>query len=451
MAEAFDLVVIGTGSAGSAPAYRCRAAGWRVAVVDVLPYGGTCALRGCDPKKVLVGAAEAADWQRRMQGRGIAGDTAIAWSDLMRFKRTFTDPVPAGREQAFAAAGIATYHGPARFLSPDRLSVDGALLEARHFVIAAGAKPRRLGIPGEEHVLTSTAFLELDRLPPRIAFVGAGYISFEFAHVVRRAGAEAVVIGRGRPLRHFEPDLVARLVEHTRSLGIAVHLETAVTAVEPQGGGYRLGVRRQGRTDTVEADLVVHGGGRVPNTEGLDLAAAEVATAPDGGVRVNEFLQSVTNPRVYAAGDVTAAPGSLPLTPVAGYEGTIVAANLLNGNTRTPDYRGVPSVVFTVPPLAGVGLTEAEAREQRLDIRVKTQDTSRWYSNRRVAETCAMFKVVVEHETERVVGAHLLGPHADEVVNLFALAIRARLPARDLKHLLYAYPTSASDVPYMIP
>jgi glutathione reductase (NADPH) len=451
MAEAFDLVVIGTGSAGSAPAYRCRAAGWRVAVVDVLPYGGTCALRGCDPKKVLVGAAEAADWQRRMQGRGIAGDTAIAWSDLMRFKRTFTDPVPAGREQAFAAAGIATYHGPARFLSPDRLSVDGALLEARHFVIAAGAKPRRLGIPGEEHVLTSTAFLELDRLPPRIAFVGAGYISFEFAHVVRRAGAEAVVIGRGRPLRHFEPDLVARLVEHTRSLGIAVHLETAVTAVEPQGGGYRLGVRRQGRTDTVEADLVVHGGGRVPNTEGLDLAAAEVATAPDGGVRVNEFLQSVTNPRVYAAGDVAAAPGSLPLTPVAGYEGTIVAANLLNGNMRTPDYRGVPSVVFTVPPLAGVGLTEAEAREQRLDIRVKTQDTSRWYSNRRVAETCAMFKVVVEHETERVVGAHLLGPHADEVVNLFALAIRARLPARDLKHLLYAYPTSASDVPYMIP
>jgi glutathione reductase (NADPH) len=451
MAEAFDLVVIGTGSAGSAPAFRCRAAGWRVAVVDELPYGGTCALRGCDPKKVLVGAAEVTDWQRRMQGRGIAGDSAIAWSDLMRFKRTFTDPVPAGREQAFAAAGIATYHGPARFLSPDRLSVADAVLEARHFVIAAGARPRRLGLPGEEHILTSTGFLELDRLPPRIAFVGAGYISFEFAHLVRRAGAEAVVIGRGRPLRRFEPDLVARLVEHTRSHGIAVHLETEVTAVEPQGGGYRLRVRRDGRADTVEADLVVHGGGRVPDTEGLDLRAAEVATAPDGGVRVNEFLQSVTNPRVYAAGDAAASPGSLPLTPVAGYEGTLVASNLLDGNTRTPDYRGIPSVVFTVPPLAGVGLTEAQAREQRLDIRLETRDTSRWYSNRRVAETCAMFKVIVENRTEQVVGAHLLGPHADEVINLFALAIRSRLPARDLKHLLYAYPTSGSDVPYMIP
>jgi glutathione reductase (NADPH) len=451
MADAFDLVVIGTGSAGSAPASRCRAAGWRVAVVDELPYGGTCALRGCDPKKVLVGAAEVADWQRRLQGRGIAGDTAIAWPDLMRFKRTFTDPVPAAREQAFAAAGIATYHGPARFLGPDRLSVDGAVLEARHFVIAAGAKPRRLGVPGEEHVLTSTGFLELDRLPRRIAFVGAGYISFEFAHVARRAGAEATIIGRGRPLRHFEPDLVARLVEHTRSLGIGVQLETEVTAIEPQGAAYRVRVARAGRADTVEADLVVHGGGRVPATEDLDLGAAEVATAPDGGVRVNEFLQSVTNPRVYAAGDVAASPGSLPLTPVAGYEGTIVASNLLKGNTRTPDYRGIPSVVFTVPPLAGVGLTEAQAREQRLDVRVKAQDTSQWYSNRRVAETCAMFKVIVEHQTERMVGAHLLGPHADEVINLFALAVRSRLPARELKHLLYAYPTSGSDVPYMIP
>src|SRR3989475_10349690 len=150
MVETFDLIVIGTGSGGSPPAYRCRAAGWRVAVVDELPYGGTCALRGCDPKKVLVGAADLADWNRRMQGRGITGDARISWPDLMRFKRTFTDPVPANREQAFEKAGIATYHGPGRFVSPDQLSVDGQVLEARHFVIAAGAKPRHLGIPGEE-------------------------------------------------------------------------------------------------------------------------------------------------------------------------------------------------------------------------------------------------------------------------------------------------------------
>ncbi len=450
MAESFDLIVIGTGSGGSGPAYRARSAGWRVAVVDELPYGGTCALRGCDPKKVLVGAAELADWGRRMQGRGIAGDAHISWPDLMRFKRTFTDPVPPNRKQAFEKAGIATYRGSARFVSPNKLSVDGGVLEARHFVIAAGATPRRLGVPGEEHLVTSTDFLELDQLPAQIAFVGAGYISFEFAHVARRAGAQAMIIGRGKPLRHFDPDLVTRLVDHTRTLGIDLGLDSDVTAIEKRDGGYRLRVSTQGRTDTMEADLVVHGGGRVPNTEGLDLGPANIATAPDGGVRVNQFLQSVTNPHVYAAGDAAASPGSLPLTPVAGYEGAIVASNLLKGNTQTPDYRGIPSVVFTVPPLAGVGLTEAQAREQQLDIRVKTRDTSGWYSNRRVAETCAMFKVLVDSKTDRVVGAHLLGPHAEEVINLFALAIRAEVPATDLKHLPYAYPTTGSDIPYMI-
>src|SRR3989442_8089049 len=164
-----------------------------------------------------------------MQGRGVSGDAHISWPELMQFKRTFTDPVPADREKAFQEAGIATYHGPARFMSPERLSVGGQMLEARHFVVAAGAKPRHLGIPGEEYLLTSTAFLELDQLPPRIAFLGAGYISFEFAHVSRRAGAQATIIGRGKPLRQFEQDLVTRLVHHTRSLGIELRLDTEVT------------------------------------------------------------------------------------------------------------------------------------------------------------------------------------------------------------------------------
>src|SRR3989442_7616428 len=228
MAAQFDLIVIGTGTGGSAPAFRCRSAEWRVAVVDDLPYGGPCALRGCDQKKVLVGAAELADWHRRMQGRGVSGGAHISWPELMQFKRTFTEPVPADREKAFQEAGIATYHGPARFVSPERLSVDGQVLEARHFVVAAGAKPRHLGIPGEEYLLTSTAFLELDELPPRIAFLGAGYISFEFAHVSRRAGAQATIVGRDTPLQHFEQDLVARLVDHTRSLGIELQPDTAV-------------------------------------------------------------------------------------------------------------------------------------------------------------------------------------------------------------------------------
>src|SRR5690348_12836448 len=278
MAEPFDLIVIGTGEAGSAPAYRSRSAGWRVAVVDELPYGGTCALRGCDPKKVLVGAADLLDWHRRMRGRGLSDDAQISWPDLMRFKRTFSDPVPGVREKAFQRAGISTYHGSSRYLSPELVTLDDQVLEARHFVIAAGAKPRHLGIPGEEHLLTSTAYLELDQLPPRIAFLGAGYISFEFAHVSRRAGAQATIVGRGKPLQHFEQDLVTRLTDHTRSLGIDVWVDAEVTAIEKRVGGNSLRVHSQGRVEALEADAVVHGGGRVPHTEGLDLRAANVAT-----------------------------------------------------------------------------------------------------------------------------------------------------------------------------
>lgn len=449
MESSFDLVVIGTGGGGSGAAHRCRRAGWRVAIVDELPYGGTCALRGCDPKKVLVGAADLIDWSGRMQGRGALGRTEVDWPALMSFKRGFTDPVAPARLAAFEKAGIATYQGQARFENPGRLVVGEETLESRHFLIAAGARPRPLRIDGEAHLVSSTEFLALDRLPERIAFVGGGYISFEFAHVAQRAGARTIILGRGTPLRHFDQDLVQRLVQHTREIGVETRFDTAVTAVERRGSRYLVWLDGDGRGATVEADLVVHGAGRIPNTEALGLEDADVATEGDGAVRVNEFLQSPTNPRVYAAGDA-AAQGSLPLTPVAGYQSGIVASNLLNGNSRTADYRGIPSVAFTIPPLAGVGLTEAEARRQQLDVRVKSEQTSGWYANRRINEPAAMFKTIVDNGSDQMLGAHVLGPHAEEVINLFALAIRQNLTANDLKHQLYAYPTSGSDVPYMV-
>ncbi len=441
--------MIGTGSGGSGTAYRCRRAGWRVAIVDDLAFGGTCALRGCDPKKVLVGAADLVAWSGRMEGRGVSGRMEIDWPALMRFKRSFTDPVPTARLAAFEKAGIATFQGQARFTSPERLIVRDETLESRHFLIAAGARPRPLRIEGEAHLISSTDFLELDQLPARIAFAGGGYISFEFAHVAQRAGSQAIILGRGTPLEHFDGDLVRRLVQHTREIGVDARFNAAVTGVEPRGSGYLVRTGGDGSSDAVEADLVVHGAGRIPHTEGLGLQVAKVATDADGGVEVNQFLQSPTNPRVYAAGDA-AAQGGLPLTPVAGYQGGIVASNLLDGNSRTADYRGIPSVAFTIPPLAGVGLTEAEARRQGLDVRVKAEESAGWYSNRRVNQTAAMFKTVVEKETERILGAHLLGPHAEDVINLFALAIRQGLTATDLKHQLYAYPTAGSDLPYMV-
>ncbi|MGH7510765.1 MAG: dihydrolipoyl dehydrogenase family protein [Gemmatimonadales bacterium] len=445
-----DLVIIGTGAGGSGAAYRCRRAGWRVAIVDDLPFGGTCALRGCDPKKVLVGAADLVAWSGRMQGHGVSGKSAIDWPALMRFKRSFTDPVPAARLAGFQRAGIVPFQGEARFLSPDRLAVGDETLESRHFLIAAGARPRPLRISGDSHLITSTEFLELDRLPKRIAFVGGGYVSFEFAHVSQRAGAQAVILSRGAPLERFDQDLVGRLVRHTREIGVEVRTDSEVVGIEREGGRYRVLLEAAEGPDAVEADLVVHGAGRVPHTEKLELGKANVATDAEGGVVVNQFLQSVSNPRVYAAGDAARPPGSLPLTPVAAYESVLVASNLLEGNSRTPDYRGIPSVVFTIPPLAGVGLTEVEARRERHEVRIKSEDTSSWYSHRRVNETCAMFKTIVEQGSDRILGAHLLGTHAEEVINLFALAIRQGLSATAIKHQLYAYPTSGADLPYML-
>jgi glutathione reductase (NADPH) len=203
MTRAFDVIVIGTGSAASAVASRCRDAGWQVAIVDSRPFGGTCALRGCDPKKVLVGAAEAVDWTRRMQGRGIQAEKVqIDWPELMRFKRSFTEPIPLRREDEFAKAGIAAFHGRARFGGPTTVQVGEETLEGRHVVIAAGEGPADLGIPGAEHLTTSDQFLELNELPRRILFIGGGYIAFEFAHVAARAGSQGSGrLARGKNIR----------------------------------------------------------------------------------------------------------------------------------------------------------------------------------------------------------------------------------------------------------
>lgn len=448
----FDLVVLGTGAGGSAPALKCRAAGWSVAIADDQPYGGTCAVRGCDPKKVLVGASDLVSWQRRMEGHGVAGDANIDWPDLMRFKRTFTDPVPINKESAFSKAGIETLHGEAVFIAEDRLRLESQEIAAKRVVIATGSGPRRLNIPGESALINSTQFLELDSLPPRIVFVGIGFVSLEFAHIARRAGCEVTLIGRDSPLPSFDPALVEQVLKHTRGMGIQVMLGANVTRIEevPDSHGFRVHAMGRDGEMIVETSLVVHGAGRVPNTARLGTLAGNVRLDPKGAVEVNEFLQSVTNPRVYAAGDVVLPNDSIPLTPVAAHEGAIVANNLLHGNLKKPDYRGIASVVFTDPPLASVGMTESAARKRGGNVKVKTTDTTSWYSNRRVRQPVGLVKTVTDADTDKLLGAHLFGPHSDEVINIFALAVRFGISARELRHMIYAYPTSGSDVPYMV-
>ena len=450
MPENFDLTVIGTGSAAAGVASRCRDSGWNVAIIDSRPYGGTCALRGCDPKKVLVGATEALDWQHRMEGKGIqARGIEINWSELMQFKSTFIDPVPKSNEQWFAQAGIEMFHGQAHFIGPTSVQVGSATLESRYVHIATGAKPVDLKIPGKEQVITSTEFLELEKLPSRIVFVGGGFISFEFAHVSARAGAQVTVLHRSaHPLQGFDPDLVGMLVERTRKLGVDVQLETEVCGVEEAGNGLIVQASTSHGNRSFETDLVVHGAGRVPDLDDLGLKEAGVEH-DRGGVKVNEFLQSVSNPAVYSAGDCAATEGP-SLTPVGGHEGGVVADNLLNGNHRKVSYPPIPSLVFTIPPLASVGLQESEAREQGLDFETHFERTGSWYSSARVGEEYSAHKVLVEEGSGRILGAHLLGPNAEELINLFTMAMAGGLHSKDIKGMIFGYPTFASDMGYMI-
>ncbi len=287
--KTFDLVVIGTGAATSTVASQCRAADWQVAIVDSRPFGGTCALRGCDPKKVLVGAAEVIDWHHRMKGKGIRAEkVGIEWSELMRFKRSFTEPVPKHRETSFSKAGIAAFHGHARFVGPTAIQVGNDILEGRHVVVATGAMPEKLQIPGAEYVTTSDQFLELNELPPRIVFIGGGYISFEFAHIAARAGSHVTILHRSsRPLTRFDPDLVDQLVKRTRDLGIDVQLQTDVKGIASTSSGLTVRASIDGEMRAFQADLVVHGAGRVPEIDDLDLTVAGVKYDKRGVVVTN--------------------------------------------------------------------------------------------------------------------------------------------------------------------
>src|SRR3989454_8961433 len=394
MRKVYDLVIVGTGTAAMVAAMRVRAAGWSVAVIDFRPFGGTCALRGCDPKRMLVSGAEAIDFASRMRGHGVAGELNIDWPGLIAFKRSFTDSVPAKHERMYAAKGIETFHGHARFTGRNTMQVDDEVLEGRHFLIAAGAEPVKLGIPGEEYLTTSEDFLNLERLPQRMVLVGGGYIAAEFSHIAGRAGARVTILQRGeRMLARFDPDLVDWLMEKFGTIGIDVRTRTQVEGIEKTGTEFAVRANSKGASTTVEADIVVHAAGRAPALDALDLRAAEVSVK-SGRLELNDYLQSVSNPAVYAAGD--AAQMGPALTPVSSHDAKIAAANMLEGNKLKPDYAGVPSVAFSVPPIAAVGMGEAPGRKQGIKVRVKSQKASDWYTARRVAETTYGFKVLVE-------------------------------------------------------
>lgn len=445
----YDVFIIGSGMAGMTVANKCASSGLKVGITDELPYGGACALRGCDPKKVIIGATEVRDFAMRLKGKGIDTIPDVNWQDIIAFKQSFVDAMPPKIEKGYKNKDIDTYHTSAKFLSGNTLQVGDEVIEADKIVIATGAKPRVLEFEGGDLALSSTDFLNLKELPQSQLFIGGGYIAFEFAHIAARSGADVTIVHRGEyPLENFEQDIVNHLIDATKELGIKLVLETEVSKIQKEDNHFLVTGTSQGKEITYKAEAVFNSAGRPPAIFDLDLEKAGVGFSKKG-VIVNEYLQSTSNPNVYAAGDAADSKG-LPLTPVAVMEGHIVASNIIKGNKKKVSYPPMPSVVFTLPTMAAVGLTEAEAKTQKIECQVNYNEVGNWFNAERLNVKEYAFKTIIDKENQTILGAHLIGPNAEETINLFAMAIQTKMKINELRTMIFTYPTLSSDIPHML-
>lgn len=451
MEQSYDVIVLGAGNAGMAPAGMAKEAGKSVLVIDGRDFGGTCALRGCVPKKVLVAAGEALNIiQDASEHKIDASFNTIDWPALIERKQTFVEGVPQMFEDSLTGRNIDIAHGAAKFTGANQIQVNGATVLGGQFVIATGSAPRNLPIPGFEHAIDSDAILELSQRPARLVYIGAGVIGLEFAHVYARAGTKVTILEvADTALAAMESDIVAALVEESARIGIDIHTGVATKSIEPSGSGFQVTYEDGGKSVSIDCDVVANGAGRVAVVVDLDLDAAGIDH--DGPViALNENLQSVSNPAVFVAGDANAASGS-QLSPVASYEGRIVGNNIVNPDApQTADYLTVPRCVFTTPAMASVGYSRQEAEAKGLKFQVKFNDLKDWRSAKTYAERAAISKVLIEDGSERILGAHLLGHGAPETIHIFALAMKHDISAAELRNTVYAYPTFTSDIKNMI-
>jgi glutathione reductase (NADPH) len=447
--RSYDFIAIGGGNAGLTAASLVAAAGHRTALIDRGPIGGLCSLNGCNPKKVLVRTTELLEEIRHASKFGIDVDEPrVDWPRVIDRKESFTSPVTPLAEASLKEQGIDLIQGSPRFVSKNALEVNGERIESGAVEIATGSTPRPLGFEGAELVKTSNDILALRGVPGDLVIIGAGVVAMEFGQVFARLGTRVKVVTPGKQaLSGEDEDMVAALVEFSAGLGIEFIFQARVKALRSRGAGLMLEFEADGKAHTARADFVLNASGRVASINDLALDKAGVET-DRRGVIVNEYLRSPSNPSVFAAGD---AHGRLQLSPIASYEGRVVAINFLKGDAERVNYDAIPRAVYTVPPLASVGLTEAEAARRGLDIAVVNSNMEGWKVYAIIeGGTVARAKVITEKGSGRILGAHIYGGAAGEIINLLALAMRFDIKAGDLKQAVYAYPTLASALPHTL-
>ncbi len=447
--HSYDVVIIGGGNGGMGVTVPTRHAGKKVALIEPAEFGGTCNNRGCVPKKVLVAAAQALDAIARAGTHAISvGPATLDWAALIDREKQMIAPISASLAEGLEKRGVHLVRAHGHFVTPNAVKAGGAIYEAENIVIATGSRPRPLAFPGAELMITSDDVLSERTLPRHVVFVGGGVIAFEFAHVYARAGSTVTILNAGgRFLARHDADAVAEVVAETRRLGIDVRAAITVKAIAPIGDRLRVIFEEDGSERTLEADRVVNAAGRIANSEGLDLESGTVASE-HGRLLHDDHLRSTSNRAVWIVGD--ALSDTAQLSPVATYEGRIVGQNIVEGPRHRPDYSAIPFCLFTIPALASVGLTEEDARDRGLDVHVAVNDMRPWLSGRTYAEAVAWAKVISERGSGRIVGAHIVGHGGQELIHLFALAMRHGITTSEITDMVYAYPTFASDVRYMM-
>lgn len=444
----FDLIVIGGGSGGLAGAFRAAEHGARVALLEPGALGGTCVNAGCVPKKAMWIAAQMAATLRIAPTLGFnVTPCALDWPAFIAHRQRYIENIHAGYRSRLDAAGIALLTHRGRLLDASRVqTADGVVLSARHILIATGGAPVRPAIPGAELGQTSDDFFSWRAPPPRVAIVGGGYVSIELGGVLQALGSRVSLFVRGpRLLESFDRDITDALTEDSRHSGIDLHFDTSTQALRRGEAGVELQSQHGAWSDAFDA--VVLATGRRPNTEDLGLADAGVALDAKGFIAV-DACNATLAANVHAVGDVTAQP---PLTPVAIATARRLADRLFGGCSRAPlNMDAVPTVVFSHPPIGRIGLTEDQARARHgHDVHVMRASFRPMLQALADSPQRSVFKLVCIGEERRVVGLHVLGEAADEMLQGFAVAMLKGITLDDLRDTVAIHPTSAEEVVLM--